>query len=329
MLQRFLLLWLLLLSALAGFWEMLGLPLAADVFSLSVPYLKWLIVVTMLAIGGLLPRDELQAVLRRWPRVLGGTLVQFGSMPALAWAVCELAGLTGDLRIGVILVGCVPGAMASNVLTLKAGGNVSYSVSLTTTATLFSPVFVPLVLLFTLGGVSSDPLALAQKAFMDLLMFVVVPVTTGHLLVRRWRRHGSTARWADRWGIAGPVVANLAILWIIAAVVGKNRQELASVSASLVGWLLCLNLLGYCAGQAGGKAMGLPLRDRRALTLEVGMQNAGLGAALATQLFPNQQMVTLPAAIYTFGCMLTGTILAQYWSSRASTEPQSLQNTSA
>ncbi len=112
----------------------------------------------------------------------------------------------------------------------------------------------------------------------------------------------------------------MVILWIIAVVVNANHDDLTEPldhsRLVLVTVLLGINLVGYAAGYAGGRIMGLPSGKRRALTLEIGMQNAGLGATLASRLFSSLPAVALPTALYTFGCMLTGTILAQYWSRR-------------
>mgnify|MGYP002527554365 CR=1 FL=1 len=86
----------------------------------------------MFAIGMMLPRDEVRQVSRRWPVVLGGTVIQFATMPLLAFTIGTLWNIRGDAFLGLMLVGCVgcvPGAMASNVLTMNARGNVSYSVS--------------------------------------------------------------------------------------------------------------------------------------------------------------------------------------------------------
>jgi len=112
------------------------------------------------------------------------------------------------------------------------------------------------------------------------------------------------------------VVANLAILWIIAVVVASNREKLAGPDPRLLAALLGINLFGYLAGDLGSRAMRLSSPMRRALTLEVGMQNAGLGTTLALSLFPDRPAVAIPGALYTFGCMLTGTLLAQFWGSR-------------
>lgn len=308
MLQRSLLLWLSLLCLVALLWARWSVPY--DPFAATKPYLGYVIAAAMFAIGGLLPRDELRAVLRNARSVFGGTAIQYATMPALAYLFSLVFGLEGDLRLGVILVGCVPGAMASNVLTLLARGNVSYSVSLTTAATLLSPLIVPLALYLTLQQSDVDAAGIARQSFRDLLVQVLAPVLAGHALAQRWT---VLERIMHR---IGPVTANMAILWIIAVVVNANAGQYQSTGPALFAALISINLLGYLAGYAGSAAMRLPDAKRRALTLEIGMQNAGLGATLAQQLFPGADLISLPPALYTFGCMLTGTLLAQWWSRR-------------
>lgn len=302
--EEHLLLWLLLLSSIAFFADKI-LPI--DIFARSGNVLPWLIVVTMFAIGWMLPTDEVQQVARRWPSVLGGTAIQFITMPVLAYILAKQFQLTDGLFIGAMMVGCVPGAMASNVLTLMARGNTGYSVSLTTTATLVSPIVVPLALWWTLGD-TVDRSTFINSAI-KLTWMVVIPVLLGYLISQRW------PQWKAGGTIVGSIIANLTILWIIAFVVARNRNHLETLSISLLIMLLILNLLGYLAGYWGGRLLKLPGGMRRALTLEVGMQNAGLGTTLVKVLFPEDDSVLVPPALYTFGCMLTGTLLARIWSS--------------
>jgi BASS family bile acid:Na+ symporter len=325
MLQRYLIFWLLISSAAALKWPGL-FPDALDPFVQSKPLLPWLIVVTMFAIGWMLPRDEVRQVFRRWPVVLAGTAIQYLTMPTLAYVAGRLVGLRDDYLIGIVMVGCVPGAMASNVLTFNAGGNTSYSVSLTTAATLLSPLAVPTAMAVALRADESVDVWILLKASRDLLLTVVIPVVSGHLLSLRFPNWAAAAR------RIGTVVANLTILWIIAVVVGLNRERLWASSAdvplvSLLVALGCVNAGGYLAGYAGGFVMRLPESMRRALTLEVGMQNAGLGAVLAAQLFEGRAAIAIAPAMYTFGCMLTGTVLASFWSRRI--DEQSPDNVSA
>jgi BASS family bile acid:Na+ symporter len=302
MIERFLLLWLILLSLLAYCWGS-RLPGVWDPFLGTARGLSPLFAVTMLAIGSLLPRDEIRQVVRRWPTVLAGTAVQYTSMPILAYCFARLLGLEGAAMVGVLMAGCVPGAMASNVLTMTARGNVSYSVSLTTSSTVLSPIMVPLALWLTLGQRTEDFPTLSL--IWELCWTVVIPVAAGHFLSRTFALWQSVAR------RLGAIIANLTILWIIAVVVAKNRGNFSQVEARLLWALLGLNLGGYLVGTLASLLLRLPVPMRRALTLEVGMQNAGLGTVLAAKLFGDA--AAMAPALYTFGCMFTGTLLARLW----------------
>lgn len=319
MLQRFLLLWLLLSSAVAFVWP--EFQLSFDPFvAAGGKAITYLVVVIMFCIGTLLPVNEVNALIRRWPTVLIGTTIQYASMPLLAWTMVQLFQPGPETAAGILIVGCVPGAMASNVLTLAARGNVSYSVSLTTCATLLSPFVVPVILRLT---IADDVHYDGGKAVRMLVFTIVLPVIAGHILHRL--RGGISSRMTHLAGVA----ANLAILGIIAIAVGLRRAELEQVAWSVLGLLAIINLGGYLAGYAGGATAGLPEPMRRALTLEVGMQNAGAGTALAIALFGPQSAAIIPCILYTFGCMLTGTILATIWSriAPATEAPGHLQDT--
>jgi BASS family bile acid:Na+ symporter len=266
-----------------------------------------LIVITMMSLGTLVRRDELQPLRQRPWWVALGVATQVLVMPAAAWLATKFVPMSEELAAGVILVGCVPGAMASNVLTSTAGGSVAYSVSLTTVATLLSPLTVPTALWIMTGMQSEQS---QTKAALLLAFLVVLPTIIGYLLAQRsdWIR-----LWSKR---CGPLLASVALLWIIATVVASNRDRLLGVGGVIVGALVLINLTGYLAGYAVGLKAGLPPAYRRALTLEVGMQNAGLGTALAVSLYGPGTIATIPTAAYTFGCMLTGTVLAVWWKGR-------------
>lgn len=316
MLQQYLVIWLALLAAIAYGWPVDRAP---DPFLASVPYLPGMIATIMFAIGWLLPRDELRQVARQWPSVLWGTAVQYVSMPLIAYGTARAFGFEGPLLAGLVIVGCVPGAMASNVLTLAARGNVSYSVSLTTSATLLSPLVVPFSLGLFLGraDVEYDPTQVAW----NLMKQVVLPVLAGHLLGRaitRWRRPAC---------LIAEALANLVIIWLIAVVVGQNRDRLAEIDPRLTAALLIINVAGYAAGYFGALAARLSEPMRRALALEVGMQNAGLGVVLANQLLSAQAAV--PPALFAFGCMFTGAILARAWARVRPGDPASPSNADA
>ena len=312
MLERYLLPWLCLSSAIAYLWPDFTshIPFdVPDIFGRGAWTLNYAICLTMFSIGWLLPKEEVDSLVKHWRLVLAGTSVQFVTMPLLAVAITQIVPLTEDLRIGVIMVGCVPGAMASNVLTLLARGNVSYSVSLTTSATLLSPICVPIVLRLMFGA--EFPFEKIWNTFILLTWTVVLPTLSGHFLGRVYPETQS------KIAPAAKGLASVVILWIIAVVVGLNRDRADQLSVTIVLSLLALNIGGYLSGFFAGRAIGLDERMRRALSLEIGMQNAGLGTALAKSIFVDRNEVLIPTALYTFGCMLTGTVLARFWAKRS------------
>lgn len=305
-LSKYLLIWLVLVCVLAFYWNRLFVQISFDPFLLGSAFSQGLIAVTMLAIGSLLPIDEVKMVGRRWPTILYGSAVQYISMPLLAFVMAKLFHLEGPYFIGLILVGSVPGAMASNMLTMIARGNVSYSVGLTTSATLLSPIVVPLTISLLLGtkGFHLDIVPIVQM----LLLTVVCPVVIGFTLSRcfSWWQKGAEK--------IAEIAANVAIIWIIASVVAKNRalfDKLPPEFLKVMVAMILVNFGGYCAGFFGGGLIGLDSRIRRALMLEVGMQNAGLGTVLAQKFFPDKPETAFCCALFTFGCMFTGILVAQ------------------
>lgn len=244
MLQRYILLWLLTSSGIAYAWPEITSLLEASwpVLDLSVdPFtacgstaINVLIVCTMFGVGSLLPIDEVNQILRRWTTVLAGTAIQYLSMPFLAWLIVLVAKPDPETAVGILIVGCVPGAMASNVLTLAARGNVSYSVSLTTSATLLSPIIVPIAMWLTFDD-SID--YNGWTAVRLMLLQVVLPVVVGHLLSRFVDSYRSIAeRYAS-------TVANVSILAIIAIAVALNRSGVGQASMGLLGVLALLNVV--------------------------------------------------------------------------------------
>ena len=303
--HRSILFWLLLSSGLAFLWP--AETLAVDPFRVPKTLLWALVVVTMFCLGTLVRPAELKPLRERPWWVALGVAAQVMIMPLAAWLVTRFIPMEPELAAGVVLVGCVPGAMASNVLTHTAGGSVAFSVSLTTVATLLSPLTVPAVLSVVAGSTAET----SSKSAIMLTLFVAMPTILGYFAARK-------SQWLERASLRySPMVAGAALLWIIAGVVAGNRDKLMGVGTLLIVALLLMNLIGYAAGFGIGKMAKLPTHFARALSLEVGMQNAGLGTALAVTLYGEDTIATIPTAAYTFGCMLTGTLLATLWRRQA------------
>ncbi len=294
--------WLLVSSTLALFWPVDHLGF--DPFVMQGWMLWVAIVITMFSLGGLVIPQELRPLRERPWWVVLGILVQILVMPLAAWTVTRVIPMTSEMALGVLLVGCVPGAMASNVLTNTGGGSVAYSVSLTSMATLLSPITVPLILWLLARQQTESTLV---ESSLKLAAFVTLPTLVGYVISLRYL---SIRRFLQSYG---SLIASIALLWIISTVVAKNRQALVSVPLVILVALFFINMVGYLGGYFAGRVARIPKSYRRALTLEIGMQNAGLGTTLSLSILGEGTAAAIPTAAYTFGCMLTGTLLAVWW----------------
>ncbi len=299
---RSILFWLLLTSSIAFVWPDFGLSF--DPFVMNKWALWSAIFLTMFSLGGLVSPGELKPLRSHPYWVALGVLTQVTVMPLAAWLATKVIPMNEDMALGVLLVGCVPGAMASNVLTNTARGSVAYSVSLTSVATLLSPLTVPGIL-WILSGHQSEGFRVQSSLL--LATFVTLPTILGYLVSSRHDRFRQVFK------SYGSLIASVALLWIITTVVASNRHALFIAPTVILVALLAINLAGYLGGYWVGRLSGLPASYRRALTLEIGMQNAGVGTTLAVSILGSGTTATIPTAVYTFGCMLTGTLLAAYW----------------
>ena len=254
----------------------------------------WFFAATMFAIGVVLDSSELQETLRTPRRILLGVLTQYTVMPLLGLAVALLSPLSAELKLGFIIVACAPGAMASNVMVYLAGGAVAFSVAMTTVATFLSPLLTPL-LVEMLGG---ELLHIPFWPMMEtIVLIVVLPLWTGMLLGKYLGRYLETAR------SISPAVAAIAIVIICSYAVAANQERIAVVGGWVIVTVILLNALGYLAGWWLARMYGFDANHRLTLAIEIGMQNAGLGVALALAHFSPE--TALPGALFAVWCILT------------------------
>ena len=260
-------------------------------------YFLWLFAATMFALGVVLQPDEARDALHKPARIMLGVATQFTIMPLLGFCAAGLAvaqGVSPMLALGFIIVGCAPGAMASNVITYLAGGAVAFSIAMTLLATMLSPVLTPL-LVEVLG-----------KAFMEIpfwpmmrtiLLTVVLPLGLGMVVRRRLGKHRQRAEHM------APGVAALSIILICSYAVAANQARIADTPLLVVELVILLNALGYLLGWLAGNLFRFDMAHRITLSIEIGMQNAGLGVALALKHF--QPETALPGALFAVWCIVT------------------------
>ena len=201
------------------------------------------------------------------------------------------------MRTGIVLVGCMPGAMASNVMTVLFRGDLILSVAMTTVATLLSP----LLLAFWLPLLSDTRIEVPVASLVwNATWMVVLPVSIGMLL--RAQRAVMPAAW-DRIATG---LASLAIVLIILVVVAANRSRLTGLGPELALAMVGLNLAGYALAFGVASTLRWPPAQRRTLVIEVGMQNAGLGSVLAMVHLGDAGAV--PSALYTALCVVTASL---------------------
>jgi BASS family bile acid:Na+ symporter len=256
----------------------------------------WFFAATMFAMGIVLNTAELQQTLHKPWQIGIGVMTQYTVMPILGFVLALLSPLSPDLKLGFIIVACAPGAMASNVMVYLAGGAVAFSVAMTTVSTFLSPLLTP-VLVELLGG---KLLHIPFWPMMEtILLTVVLPLGAGMWLRKYLGSYLAVAR------IVSPAVAATAIIIICSYAVAANQERIATVGAWVVAMVVSLNALGYLSGWWLGRWYGFDGHYRLTLAIEIGMQNAGLGVALALAHFSPQ--TALPGALFAVWCILTAT----------------------
>ncbi|HWP83692.1 MAG TPA: bile acid:sodium symporter family protein [Terriglobia bacterium] len=294
------------LVTLFPLWALLGTLAALQWPSLLSPLgpaIVPLLGVVMFGMGlTLTARDFLEVAQRPWLIAFGAAL-QFGIMPLGGWLVGHTLRLPPDLLAGVILVGSCPGGTASNVITYLARGDVPLSITLTTVSTLLAVALTPALTWLYAGQTVPVPVA---PMLLSILNVVVLPVAGGVVLNRLW---GNRLRKLQDFF---PLLSVLAIVVIIAIVVALNAGRMTALAGPVALAVVLHNGLGLAGGYALPKLLGYEPRICRTISIEVGMQNSGLGVALATQFF--SATAALPAAFFSVWHNLSGALLAGYWS---------------
>jgi BASS family bile acid:Na+ symporter len=210
--------------------------------------------------------------------------------------------LPPDLLLGMVLVGAVPGAMASNVIAYLAGTDVAYSIALTSTATLLAPMLTPALTYAYMHAVIEIHF---WVMFLSILKMVIAPLLTGFLLKHFFRPQ--IMRIHDLF----PALSTVCIAIICGTVVAVNRETIATLSLVVFTAVFMHNLAGYGGGYAAGALFRFDRRRARTLAVEVGMQNAGLGAVLALNQFAPETAIS--PAVFATWCVITASCLARCW----------------
>lgn len=296
--SRFFALWVLLFAALAFIWP--------QGFVWVGPYIPWFLGLIMFGMGATLSLSDFKHIVRHPKSVIVGVVAQFLIMPAVAYVLAKGFQLPADIAIGVILVGACPGGTASNVITYLARGNTALSVACTSVATLLAPVLTPtMVYLF-----ASEWIEVSASAMVwSVLQMVLLPVALGVIVRALWQDK------VERAAEVLPLVSMFMIALLVAALIGASKDRIIESGLLIFLVVVLHNGLGFLLGYAMGALFRLPYADSKAIAIEVGVQNSGLGAALAVAHF--SPLAAVPSAIFSLWHNISGPLLATYWARKS------------
>jgi BASS family bile acid:Na+ symporter len=280
------------------------------------PLLSLALGVVMLAMGLTLTFDDYRGLLNMPRAFVAGVALQYTIMPLSGFAVARVLGLEPGLAVGLILVACCPGGTASNIVTYIARGHVALSVAMTMASTLAAVVMTPLLTGWLAGAyVEID----RWNLLINMVAVVLVPVVAGTLLNRLFPRAAGAV------SAALPLVAIVLVVLIVGGIVGGAKAQIAEHAGVLLLATFLLHALGFALGYVLARVLGIGEIEARTISIEVGMQNSGLGSGLAkTPAFAAQfadvaqaALAPVPAAISAVWHVVIGSVLAGWWRRRS------------
>jgi bile acid:Na+ symporter, BASS family len=279
--------------------------------ALIVPLLQ----IIMFGMGTELSLKDFANVLRMPRGIVVGIICHYTIMPLVGFTVARLFNFPPEIAAGIILVGCCPSGLASNVMCYLAKANLALSVSVTTISTLLAPFLTPL-LMRLLGG---DLIEIHLWTMVwDITKIVILPIVAGlifHYMVR------GKFNWLDK---AMPFLSMAGIVFIITIITASGRDSLLKVGGLLIIATFIHNVAGFVLGYWSARVLKFPEKDCRTIALEVGMQNAGLASGLALTM---GKIATAGLAPAIFGPMMniTGSFLSSWWHNRTPKEETELK----
>ena len=279
------------------------------------PLLSLALGLVMLAMGLTLSFDDYRALAKAPRAMMAGVALQFTIMPLAGFAIARVMGLEPGLAVGLILVACCPGGTASNVVAFLARGNVALSVAMTMASTLAAVALTPLLT----GWLAGAYVAIDRwNLLVNMVSIVLVPVVAGTLLNTLFPRA------AERVSAGLPLVAIVLVIGIVGGIVGGAKAEIAQHAGMLLLATFLLHACGFALGYGLARLLRLGVVEARTISIEVGMQNSGLGSGLAkTPAFAAQfasltqaALAPVPAAISAVWHVLIGSVLAGWWRRR-------------
>ncbi len=275
-------------------------------FTWIAPHISLLLGIIMFGMGLTLSLNDFKGIVKAPKSVIIGVIAQYTIMPLLAFGLATVFQLPAEVAVGVILVGCCPGGTASNVMTFLAKGNTALSVTVTAVSTILAPILTPaLTLLFASKWLPVS----AGDMFLSIVQIVLIPIVLGIVVRLLFKKQVEKST-----GVL-PLVSVIGIVAVASAVVAVNKDAIATTGLLIFSVVILHNILGLLIGFLLAKVIRLDFRDQKAISIEVGMQNSGLGSALALAHFA--PIAAVPSALFSVWHNISGPLLATWWGKRS------------
>src|SRR5690625_440986 len=274
-------------------------------FTWIAPHISLVLGIIMFGMGLTLSLEDFKGIVKTPKSVLIGVFAQYTIMPLLAYGLANLFQLPPEVAVGVILVGCCPGGTASNVITFLAKGNTALSVTITAISTILAPILTPaLTLLFASKWLPVS----AGDMFLSIVQIVLIPIALGIVVQVFFHKQ------VEQSVKVLPLVSVIGIVAAASAVVAVNTDNIATTGLMIFSVVVLHNVLGLLLGFLLAKVLRLDFRDQKAVSIEVGMQNSGLGSALALAHFA--PVAAVPSALFSVWHNISGSLLASWWNKK-------------
>ena len=259
--------------------------------------------IIMLTMGMTLTTDDFKILAKRPLDIFIGAAAQYTLMPLIAFVLVRVMNLPPGIAAGLLLVGCCPGGVSSNIITFLSRGDVAFSVGMTTASTLLAPVLTPPLMLYLAG----DKIEInAVGMFKSILIVTILPVAVGFIGNYFWGRKTAYQEFCKTM----PGVSVIAFACIVGGVITFNGKHFFSSGLLIFAAIFLHNAIGYLTGYSVGVLTKMSKAQKRTISIEVGMQNAGLATNLATVHFPNTPEAALASAVSCVWHSISGTFLA-------------------
>ena len=287
--------------------------------ALEQAILALMIFVIMLGMGAsLTPRDFILALKRPYGLMIG-VVSQYGFMPLIGFVLASTLPVSDPIKIGILIMACMPGGTTSNIFTYFSKGNLALSVLMTVTSTVFGVILIPIVLVVYAGALDLD---IPRENIIATLVLLLVPVAIGMVLRKLNANVGAVTEFM------GSLLAIFFILFLIVSWIPRNWEFLLTTTWATYFGSIVLGLFGFALGYGFSKLLRLHPRNARTVALETGIQNGPLAIAIIAFTFSGveAQSVNAVPVLYSLFIVITSTMLTLWFRRINTANEQPLPN---